>query len=107
MAKITIGTKLTAGGLPHDMTAEELEEFRRGIDASDAEIARGEFYRFDPSSAGQEAFLEEIRRGGRELAERDLEELLGEVRAEEAGDLRRHTEKVVNERLMGCIERVF
>ncbi len=67
MAKITKGTTLTAGGLPHDMTAEELEEFRRGIEESDAEIARGEFYTFDPSPAGQEAFLEEIRRGGRSV----------------------------------------
>ena len=52
------------------MTAEELSEQRESIDLANAEIARGEFYRFDPSSAGQEAFLEEIRRGGRELAER-------------------------------------
>lgn len=52
-----------AEGAVEEMTPEEFEELRRGIAESDAEIARGEFYTFDSSPAGQEAFLEEVRRG--------------------------------------------
>ena len=51
-----------------DMTPEELSELRRRIDLADAQIARGEYHTYELSPAGKEAFLEDVRRGGREIA---------------------------------------
>ncbi len=51
-----------------DMTPEEVDELRRDIALAEAEIARGEYYTFDPSPAGEEAFLKDVRREGREIA---------------------------------------
>ncbi len=50
-----------------DMTPEELSELRRRIDLADAQIARGEYYTYDSSPTGKEAFLEGVRIRGREL----------------------------------------
>ncbi|MCX6602461.1 MAG: hypothetical protein NTV52_02575 [Acidobacteria bacterium] len=54
-------------GSVDDMTPEELNELRQDIALAEAEIARGEYYTFDSSPAGKEAFLEGVRRRGREL----------------------------------------
>ena len=55
------------------MTAEELSEQRESIDLANAEIARGEFYTYELRSAGKEAFLEDAKRGGRELGRQRAE----------------------------------
>ncbi|MCX6602716.1 MAG: hypothetical protein NTV52_03905, partial [Acidobacteria bacterium] len=55
-------------GSVDDMTPEELNELRRRIDLADAQIARGEYSTYELSPAGKEAFLEDVRRGGREIA---------------------------------------
>ncbi len=49
-----------------DMTPEELNELRQDIALAEAEIASGQFRRYEMNSAGRAAFLEDARRGGRE-----------------------------------------
>ena len=57
-----------AEGSVDDMTPEGLNELRQDIALAEAEIVRGEYYTYELSPAGKEAFLEDARRGGRELA---------------------------------------
>ena len=57
-----------AAGAVEEMTPEELSDLRQDIALAEAEIARGEFYPYEFSPAGREAFLEDARRGGREIA---------------------------------------
>ena len=54
-----------------DMTPEELSELRHEIALAEAEYASGAFRRYEMNAEGKAAFLEDARRGGRELLERE------------------------------------
>lgn len=58
------------------LTAEEERELRAGIAESEAEIERGEYFRFDPDG-DPEAFVAEIRAGAMQERERRKAAALG------------------------------
>ncbi len=58
-------------GSVDDMTPEELRELRQDIALAEAEFASGAFRRYEINAEGKAAFLEDARRGGRELLERE------------------------------------